>query len=128
MRMFSKTLFLLMFMAIGVLTIKKQSFITPDGISPTLNTVEVHSTKSNTYITSSLWSMKKSFLTQCRYSFLLVLLMAGDIETQPGPSMKGFLKKRAFKILHNNINGILTKNGIYQTNVRNEKHSNIWLH
>ena len=94
-----KVVFLLMFLAIGVLTIKKPSFITPDGISPTLNTVEVNSTKSNRYITSSIWIPTPTCPTYGR----------GFIETQPGPSMKSFLKKRGFKILHNNINGILTK-------------------
>jgi len=90
----SRTLFvfLLTFVAIDVSTIKKPNFITPDGISSTLKTVEVYLTESNTYITSSLWNLKKTCTFQCRYLLLLALLMAGDVETQPGPTMK-FMKK-----------------------------------
>ena len=92
-----------------VFTIKKPSFITPDGISATLNTTEVFKYESNTFITSSVWNLKKTCIFQCRCLFVFALLLAGDVESHPGPTMTSFMKKRGFKILHKNINGILSK-------------------
>ena len=97
----------------SVFNIKKASFITSDGLRNTLNVEEVYKDKLETQINSSLWIIKKNcFLTARNMSkslLFLLLIVAGDVELQPGPSLKSFTRKRGFKILHQNINGIGSK-------------------
>ena len=78
--------------------IKKASYISSDGISCTLSTEEVYCDKFDTHICSSLWIVKKNCILPTKYlskSLLTILLIiAGDIEIQPGPSSKTFLRKK----------------------------------
>ena len=98
----------------SAVNIKKAWFITSDGISITLNVRELYEDCSETYITSSVWIIKKNCFQPTRVVpknlLVLLLLAAGDVETQPGPSsLHSFTRKRGFKILHQNINGMRSK-------------------
>eukprot|EP00794_Sanderia_malayensis_P017903 gene17903-19681_t len=105
--------FLFALVTISILQVKKPSFVTPDGISVTLNVKEIYSTGYETHLCSSLWLNRKTFLKSTRHTprkmLILLLLAAGDIELQPGPALNPFSRKRGFKILHQNINGIYKK-------------------
>ena len=57
---------------------------------------------------------QKRYIRYSKKSLLcLLLLVCGDISPNPGPqpspSLKRFTRKRGFKVLHENINGISEK-------------------
>ena len=93
--------------------VKKASFITPDGISCTLNAEEVYNSRYDTHICSGLWINKKKHITptnsMSKNLLFMLLLTSGDVEVQPGPELNAFLHKSGFKVLHHNVNGIPTK-------------------
>ena len=56
---------------------------------------------------------EKRYVRYSKKSLLCLLLVCGDISPNPGPppspSLKRFNRKKGFKILHQNINGISEK-------------------
>lgn len=102
---------------------KKVSFLTPDGISITLNKADMYEEHNETYISSSLWNLSSgSGVYLKKYSrkslFCMLLLMSGDIETCPGPNhcieeMDRICKQSGMKLFHQNIRGIFSNfNGL----------------
>ena len=97
--------------------IKKESFITNDGISVTFK-LENGIMESNNHIMNCLFLLRRKE----RYTFskttlvLLFVLLAGDIELNPGPTLqtlqediKSFTGNRGLKMLHQNIRGLSGK-------------------
>ena len=56
---------------------------------------------------------QKRYIRYNKKSLRLLLLICGDMSQnlgpQPSPSLKRFTRKRGFKVLHENINGISEK-------------------
>ena len=104
-------MFLFALVSFSIFHVKKASFITPDGISVTLNVKEIYFTCYETHL--SLWLNSKNFLKSTRHTpkniLVLLLLLAGDIESQPGSTLNLLSHKRGLKILHQNISGIYKK-------------------
>ena len=95
--------------------VKRRSFNQPDGISITLNERDMYETEN--YTMASLFchkNLKYCFVFKCRKSdiLLVLLLLCGDIETQPGPpslsraQFQEIISKRGLKIVHQNIRGL----------------------
>ena len=104
---------LLMFLLVMVIfCIKRKSFCTSDGISITL--LKIDNFERETYTVSSLFVQKKTIcLSFKRKSVALMLLMlCGDIEICPGPSvnpiMDRLLNAKGVNLCHQNIRGLLT--------------------
>ena len=96
--------------------VKKQYFVSPDGISITFGEIDIYDSGMESYLYSSLWvSKKKIHLVQrsTKCYLQLLILMCGDIETCPGPiqyrDMDSFLKVKGFSLLHQNIRGLIGK-------------------
>ena len=96
------------------LMVKEKCFVKPDGISITLNENDYGEIGEN-YIYSSLFSNKSyQFKPKRRYMLFLLLLVCGDIESQPGPyrnipELKGLCSQKGLKICHQNIRGLQGK-------------------
>ena len=58
-------------------------FSTSDGISDTLNVHAMFGDKKESFIDGSLWNNGKKY--RLKSSFILILVLAGDIELNPGP-------------------------------------------
>ena len=94
--------------------VKGCAFSQPDGISITFYKEDLY-VKEN-FIYSSLFTYKtlKCFDLKCRRKsmLLLLILLCGDIETQPGPEslsraqFQTFLSRKGLKIIHQNIRGL----------------------
>ena len=91
-------------------TTKKESFCHPDEISSKGITNGVNEPFS---FSSMFAENQKRYIRYSKKSLCLLLLVCGDISPnrgpQPSPSLKKFTRKRGFKILHQNINGISEK-------------------
>ena len=94
--------------------IKKESFLKPDGVSITLNEIDVFDDNLETFIYSSLW-IHKRFNNKATLSYKgflqLLLILSGDIELNPGPNTNysdliNFTKHKGFVVLHQNIRGL----------------------
>ena len=90
---------------------RKESFCQPDQISSKGITNGVSESVS---FSSMFVENQKRYIRYSKKSLLCSLfLVYGDISPNPGPrpspSLKRFTRKRGFKILHQNINGILEK-------------------
>ena len=105
--------FLLLTLSLIILTfsVKKKCFIQPDGISLTLNVKDLGN-EHETYGISSLFCYKRLYVKpKNRCICMLLLLLCGDIETQPGPlctskDLKKICKNKGLKIFHQNIRGL----------------------
>ena len=96
--------------------VKKQYFVSPDGISITFGEIDIYDSGMESYLYLSLWvSKKKIHLVQrsTKCYLQLMILMCGDIETCPSPmqyrDMDSFLKVKGFSLLHQNIRGLIGK-------------------
>ena len=94
---------------------KQKYFLQSDGITVTLNMENGCNLEENFYF-SSLFNVYKScyFKPQKRCLLLLLLLVCGDIETQPGPyrnipELKTLCSKKGLKMRHINIRGLRGK-------------------
>ena len=91
-------------------TTRKESFCQPDEISSKGITNGVNESFS---FSSMFAENQKRYIRYSKKSLCLLLLVCGDISPNPGPqpspSLKRFTRKRGFKILHQNINGISEK-------------------
>ena len=92
-------------------TTRKESFCQPDEISSKGITNGVNESFS---FSSMFVENQKRYIRYSKKSLLcLLLLVCGDISPNPGPqpspSLKRFTRKRGFKILHQNMNGISEK-------------------
>ena len=92
-------------------TTRKESFCQPDEISSKGITNGVIGSFS---FSSIFVKNQKRYIRYSKKSLLcLLLLVCGDISPNPGPQpsqiLKRFTRKRGFKILHQNINGISEK-------------------
>ena len=69
--------------------VKQPAFIQPDGISKTLLKEDMYEGMEN-WCFSSVFSYKNSYGFALRWRrkslFIVLLLVCGDVETQPGPS------------------------------------------
>lgn len=77
-----------------------------NGIFPTEDFLE----KKDNYASSSLWITRKKISTKAGKHLFILILLSGDIETQPGPflpELKNLLSKRGIKIFHLNVRGLL---------------------
>ena len=116
-------LLLLKFITISIFLIKKPTFIQNDGISITFRVYQVVSehNRSYTYPVLFLYLSKNQNISYSRKSaFLILLLLAGDIEECPGPAgpgagpgpgpdlnhMSRFAKSKGFHTMHQNIRGL----------------------
>ena len=92
-------------------TTRKESFCQPDEISSKGIANGVNESFSFSLM---FFENQKRYMRYSKKSLLcLLLLVCGDISQNPGPqpspSLKRFTRKREFKILHQNINGISEK-------------------
>ena len=97
--------------------VKQPAFIQPDGISKTLLKEDMYVGMEN-WCFSSVFSYKNSHSFALRWRrkslFIVLLLVCGDVETQPGPSslsreqFKQFLSGKGIKIVHQNIRGLVS--------------------
>ena len=95
--------------------VKQPAFIQLDGISKTLLKEDMHAGMENLCF-SSVFSYKNGFALRWRQKSLIIvlLLVCGDVETQPGPSslsreqFKQFLSGKGIKIVHQNIRGLVS--------------------
>ena len=76
--------------------IEKESFLKPDGLSITLNEIDIFDGNLETFIYSSLWIHKrfnKKATLSCKGFLQLLLILSGDIKLNPGPNqLIGFNK------------------------------------
>ena len=83
-------------------------YLTSDGISNTLNVQAIFVDKKESFIDDSLWNNGR----KCRLksSFILLLMLAGDIELNPGPRQVPELDQlfscKGFKIFYQNVCGL----------------------
>ena len=97
--------------------VKQPAFIQPDGISKTLLKEDMYVGMEN-WCFSSVFSYKNSHSFALRWRrkslFIVLLLVCGDVETQPGPSspsqeqFKQFLSGKGITIVHHNIRGLVS--------------------
>ena len=89
---------------------KKGIFCQPDEISGKSITNGVNESLS---FSSMFIENQKRYVRYSKKSLLCLLLVCGDISPNPGPQpsqyLKRFTRKKGFKILHQNINGISEK-------------------
>ena len=93
--------------------VKKSCFRQPDGISITLKEEDLYHDKES-YCFSSLFNKTPRLRSSRKNVCLLILLICGDIETNPGPirnisCLKDLCSKRGLKLLHQNVRGIQGK-------------------
>ena len=107
----------LFLMIICSFSILKPRFLQQDGISITLNVTGFNETLKETYITSYLYIFKPKLASCCYVSrkswIILLCLMCGDIEINPGPSttaeLLNLLRQKGNHIFHQNIRGLFSK-------------------
>ena len=107
----------LFYLLIYLSTIKKKCFNQPDGISITLLKEDMFTGK-NLLLSSVFCSCHKrkfALRSQKNSILLMLLILCGDIESQPGPNQftreefqPKFLSGKGLKIVHQNIRGILS--------------------
>ena len=92
-------------------TTKKESFCQPDETSSNGITNGVN--ESFSFSSMFIENQKRCIRYSKKSLLCLLLLVCGDISPNPGPqpssSSKRFTRKRGFKILYQNINGISEK-------------------
>ena len=83
-------------------------FLTFDSISDTLNVQAIFVDKKESFIDGSLWNNGRKY--RLKSSFILLLVLAGDIELNPGPRQVPELDQlfscKGFKIFHQNGLGL----------------------
>ena len=83
-------------------------YLTSDGISDTLNVQAIFVDKKESFIDGSLWNNGRKY--RLKSSFILLLVLAGDIELNPGPRQVPDLDQlfscKGFKIFHQNVRGL----------------------
>ena len=98
----------LIIMFFTLLQENRACYLTSDGISDTLNVQAVFADKKESFIESSLWNNGRKY--RLKSSFILLLVLAGDIELNPGPRQVPELDQlfscKGFKIFHQNVRGL----------------------
>ena len=83
-------------------------FLTSDDISDTLNVQAIFADKKEGFIDGSLWNNGRKY--QLKSSCILLLVLAGDIELNPGPRQVPELDQlfscKGFNIFHQNLRGL----------------------
>ena len=89
----------------------KACYLTSDGISITLDTAAIFSHKKETHMYSSMWSLKEN--SKPSSAFFILLLIAGDVEYNPGPydsaELQNLLDSRGIKLFHLNVCDLFSK-------------------
>ena len=103
-------LLLLLFVSFMV---KKRCFVSSDGISITLNCKDQYDYGENFMLSSFHCNKLRNIRSTRKSAVLLILLLCGDIETQPGPrnqsDIKNLCSKRGLNFCHQNIRGLSGK-------------------
>ena len=82
-------------------------FIKPDGISLTFKTSDICEGETDTCITFAVSQQKMNLRYSRSCAILILFLLCGDIEVNPGPiEMNTLLAGRGIKICHQNIRGL----------------------
>ena len=83
-------------------------FLTSDDISDTLNVQAIFADKKEGFTDGSLWNNGRKY--QLKSSCILLLVLAGDIELNPGPRQVPELDQlfscKGFNIFHQNLRGL----------------------
>ena len=83
-------------------------FLTSDGIRDALNVQAIFVDKKESFTDGSLWNNGRKY--RLKSSFILLLMLAGDIELNPGPRQVPELDQlfscKGFKIFHQNVCGL----------------------
>ena len=83
-------------------------FLTSDGTSDTLNVQAIFADKKESFIDGSLWNNGRKY--RLKSSFILSLVLAGDVELNPGPrqvpELDQLFPSKGFKIFHLNVCGL----------------------
>ena len=108
------TLALILIFIVLNFTVKKKCYTTSDGFSITLNIYAARNYDENYYFSSLFVYKPSTAKPQKSCLCMLLLLMCGDIEQQPGPfsnipELKCICSRRGLKICHQNIRGIQGK-------------------
>ena len=87
--------------------IKRPCFVTLNGIENGITSNDIED-GDESFISASLWGFRRGFITyrvNRKCVILMLLLVCGDIESCPGPSIFG---QKGLKIVHQNVRGLLT--------------------
>ena len=92
---------------------KKASYTSPDSISITFHRCDLYD-GLDSFVLSTFHRIKLKYVTTTKKSVcLLLLLLCGDIESQPGPTnnseFKTLISKKGIKFCHQNIRGLYGK-------------------
>ena len=123
----------LLFVILAVFTIKKVDYISPEIVSTTFLTRNGDLLKDSSNFVMNFWILRNSCLfTNQKYfrrgMFLLLLLLAGDVEIQPGPiyrDLEELLSHKGFSILHQNVRGLIGKKDLLADILFQHKNINI---
>ena len=125
--------FWLLFANLALFSIKKVDYLSPEIYTTTFTTRSFSLFEDSCNFITNFWIFRKSclFTNQKvfkRGMFLLILLMAGDVEIQPGPMYQDLgelLSHKGFSILHQNIRGLTGKKDIISDLLFHHKNINI---
>ena len=107
-------LLLLLLLSIFVTFVTKKAYYTsPDGISITFHRCDLYD-GIDSFVLSTLRRIKLKYVTITKKSvYLLLLLLCGDNESQPGPTnnseFKALISKKGIKFCRQNIRGFMEK-------------------
>ena len=123
----------LLIVILDVFFIKKVIYVSPEVVTTTFTSRRFELLEDSSNLVMNLWIHRKccSFTNQKYFKrglLLLLLLLAGDVEVQPGPTYSDLgelLSHKGFSVLHQNIRGLDGKKDLLADMLFQHKNVNI---